>query len=96
MIIRITKSAWSDLDIGYEYYEEKSKGLGRYFSDTIFSEIDSLQIYAGIHIKIQNHYRFLVKKFPFAIYYTIENDIVFIDAILDCRLNPASIDERLI
>ncbi len=95
MEIRVTKSAWNDIEKGHEYYDEKSAGLGRYFSDSIFSELDSLRIYAGIHIKTTEHYRFLAKRFPYAIYYRIEGETIFIDAILDCRSNPRTINSRL-
>jgi hypothetical protein len=39
----------------------------------------------------------LAKTFPFAIYYEIESrDIILIHAVVDCRQNPKSIQQRLI
>jgi len=35
------------------------------------------------------------KRFPFAIYYALRDDIVTVVAVLDCRQNPASITDRL-
>ena len=51
------------------FYEKQNAGLGEYFQNSIFADIDSLIIYAGIHRVQQGHYRLLSKKFPYAIYY---------------------------
>jgi hypothetical protein len=40
-------------------------------------------------------YRCLSRRFPFAIYYRIENDAIRIRAILDCRRHPALLRQRL-
>ncbi len=49
MKILILESASRDLTDGYWFYEKQSEGLGSYFLDSIFSDIESLRIYAGIH-----------------------------------------------
>lgn len=96
MKIQILNAANQDLLDGYQFYEKQTEGLGSYFLDTLFSDIDSLKVYAGIHSLYLNRYhRLLSKRFPFAIYYRIENDTVFIYAVLDCRRNPAWAKNRL-
>lgn len=96
MKIEILKSAYQDLISGFYFYEKQGKGLGAYFLDTLFSDIDSLQIYAGIHsIHFDKYHRLLSKRFPFAIYYRVEEDMVTIHAVLDCRRNPAWIRKKL-
>jgi len=96
MNIRILDSAIKDLVEGHWFYEKQKEGLGNYFLDSLFSDIDSLKIYAGIHpIYFSRYYRLLSKRFPFAIYYRIENNKVLIYAVIDCRRNPAWIRERL-
>ena len=49
MIIKLLDSAEDDLVEGYHFYERKAEGLGNYFLDSLFSDIASLHIYAGIH-----------------------------------------------
>ncbi len=49
MKIKILLSASRDLVDGYRFYEKQSEGVGGYFLDTLFSDIDSLVINAGIH-----------------------------------------------
>ena len=96
MKIKILASATQDLIDGYWFYEKQAEGLGSYFLDTLFSDVDSLAIYGGIHPKYYNKYhRLLSKRFPFAIYYRVENDIALVHAILDCRRNPAWIRKKL-
>ncbi len=88
--------AEKDLEDGYHFYERQSPGLGFYFLDTLYSDIDSLSYFGGIHNTIFGYHRLLSKRFPFAIYYKILNDIVIVSAILDCRRNPSWIKQRLI
>lgn len=49
MKIKISTTADKDLIDGYPFYKWQSEGLGMYFLDTLFSDIDSLRLYAGIH-----------------------------------------------
>jgi hypothetical protein len=95
MKIKILESAIRDLLQGHRFYEQQEKGLGGYFIDSLFSDIDSLQIYAGIHSIHFKKYRLLSKRFPFAIYYSIQNDIVLVHAVLDCRQDPFKTSNRL-
>lgn len=46
MKIRILDSASQDLEDGFHFYERQESGLGDYFIDSLFSDIDSLRIYA--------------------------------------------------
>ena len=62
---------------------------------SLFSDIDSLLFYAGIHPKKFGFYRILSRRFPYAIYYKIEKDTIFVYAILDCRQDPRKIERRL-
>jgi plasmid stabilization system protein ParE len=95
MKIEILDLAEKDLIDGFIFYELQSKGLGDYFLDSLFSDIESLYLYAGIHTLHFGYYRLLAKRFPFAIYYRLHEDIIHVYAILDCRRNPAWIRDRL-
>jgi len=88
MKIHISESAFQDLANGYDFYDAQEKGLGAYFQESLFSDIDSLKIYAGVHQKYFGKYRMLSRRFPFAIYYTIDDEMIIVSAILDCRRNP--------
>jgi hypothetical protein len=49
MKIEILDFAKQNLIDGFKFYENQSKDLGNYFLDSIFSDIESLRVYAGIH-----------------------------------------------
>ena len=96
MKLRILDAASQDLTDGYRFYERQEVGLGAYFLDSLFSDIDSLQLYAGIHVVFfERYHRALSKRFPFAIYYRLVKQEVLIYAVLDCRRNPAWIRKRI-
>ena len=95
MKIQILDEAQVDLREGAEFYKQQNAGLGTYFLDTIFSDINSLVLYAGVHIKLNGYNRLLSKTFPYAIYYQIDGDIIKIYAILDCRRNTKRTIEEL-
>jgi hypothetical protein len=53
-------------------------------------------LFGGIRPKPDGRsHRALAKRFPFAIYYDVQNDIATVVAVPDCRQNPASIAKRL-
>ncbi len=94
--VRIARSAETDLLEGFAFYEQQQVGIGDYFLDSLFADIDSLALFAGIHPKPDERlHRTLSKRFPFAIYYDMQGDIATVVAVLDCRQNPASITKRL-
>ena len=49
MRIKILSVTEADLEEGYRFYESQSDGLGTYFLDTLYSDIDSLAYFAGMH-----------------------------------------------
>jgi plasmid stabilization system protein ParE len=81
-------SATADLADGFAFYEDQGAGLGAYFLESLFSDIDSLQIYAGVHRKFFGYHRLLSNRFPYAIYYSMESGTVSVRAVLDCRRDP--------
>ena len=98
MKVKILPSASQDLIDGYWFYEKQSHGLGNYFKDSLFSDIDSLEFFGGIHPTHSHYgkyYRLLSKRFPFAIYYRVQQGAVRVYAVLDCRRSPAWIRRKL-
>jgi len=83
------------LELSVLFYKNQEVHLGNYFLNSIFADIESLYIYAGIHFKVNGYHRLLAKNFPFAIYYKVKNNIVYIYAVLDCRQNPKKLEDRL-
>ena len=95
MKVQILDEAQQDLVDGFRFYESPSEGLGDYFLDSLFADIDSLQIYAGIHPSHFGYQRLLAKRFPWAVYYRVEGNVARVHAVLDCRRDPEWIRDRL-
>ena len=95
MRVEILAEARDDLLAGFRFYERQARGLGKYFRDSLSGDIDSLAIHGGVHAKVFGYHRSVSKRFPFAIYYRVEENVVRVRAILDCRRNPSWIRRKL-
>ncbi len=80
MKIQILRPAMEDLTNGRMFYDRQAAGVGDYFFDSLFAEIDSLSLYAGIHALHFGFYRLLAKRF------LLQTDRGA--RVLDCRRNP--------
>ncbi len=65
------------------------------FNDCLISDIESLKHFAGIHEMYRGFHRALSKRFPFAIYYSVDGEWVEVFAVLDARQAPAAIAAAL-
>jgi len=95
MKVKILSSAIEDLHIGRSFYEKQSEGVGDYFLDSLFADIDSLALHGGIHQKFHGYHRMLAKRFPFAVYYKLNDNSVVVWRVLDLRSNPSKIRRSL-
>jgi hypothetical protein len=93
--IEILDDARQDLLDGSQFYNRVEASLGDYFFNSLLSDIDSLQIYAGIPSRVFDYYRCLSKRFPFAIYYEFHPGLG--SDLLSARLSqePTWIRQRL-
>jgi len=91
----ILEDAAEDLESGAQFYESCATGVGDYFLDSILSDFDSLVLFAGVHPIYFEFHRMLSKRFPFGIYYEVEDDVVYIYAVLDLRRDPLRIRKQL-
>ncbi len=64
MQVKITDPAETDLEQGYLFYEQQQAGLGTYFLDALYTDVDSLSFYAGIHLKLWGYHRYYPSAFP--------------------------------
>ena len=96
MKVKLSASAEEDLLDGFQFYERQQRHLGEYFLDSLFADIDSLILFAGIHPKpFGDLHRTTGRRFPFSIYYRVSKDIATVVGVLDSRQNPARIRAKL-
>lgn len=96
MRIEILDPAKDGLIECYIFYESLEAGVGDYFLESIYGDIDKLSFTAASHpIYDPPYYQMLANKFPFTIYYRVEDEVAYVDAIIDQRRDPEWISERL-
>ncbi len=95
MKVRVLRLALEDLAAGRRFYDQQAEGVGSYFFDSLFSEIDSLVLHGGVHRIHFGFHRLLAHRFPFAIYYRIISGEVVVFRVLDCRRDPTWIRKAL-
>ncbi len=95
MHIKILDDAKEDILESMLFYEAQQYGVGDYFLDSISSDIESLHLYAGIHPMRFGYYVLFAKRFPYTIYYKIDQETIKIYAVLDDRQHPSKTKERL-
>ena len=89
MKIHILIAARQDLADGRDFYGQQGEELGGYFLNSLFSDIDSLMLYAGIHRQVLGFHRMLSRRFPWAVYYRFDAaGAVVVYRVLDCRQDP--------
>ncbi len=95
MTLKILESAIQDLERGRRFYSRHEPRVGGYFLDSLFSDIDSLLLYAGIHPLAFGFHRLLARRFPFAVYYRLEDTVVTVYRVLDLRQDPVALQNLL-
>ncbi len=95
MKVELLASAKKDLVEGFDFYERQQSGLGANFLESLFGDIDTLAHHAGIHRRIHGAHRLLSTRFPYAIYYNVEDNTAKVKAVLDCRRDPQHIQREL-
>ncbi len=93
--IVVLQDVAGDLNDGKAFYDQIEPGVGNYFWDSLLTDIESLVIYAGIHERKHGLHRMLARRFPYAIYYEVANEIVDVIAVLPMRRNPAWVKKKL-
>jgi toxin ParE1/3/4 len=85
-----------DIDEILEWYEQKSKGLGKRFYLHFQLAIDSIvkdpDAYFNITPQVR---RVLLKNFPFKVFYTVSNNTIFILGVLHAKRSKRYISRRL-
>lgn len=87
--LRLRAEAELDLTDAALWYEAQSPGLGHQFLDEALAAFSSI---AGAPLACQivhrNTRRALMHRFPFCIYYRVENDTIVVVAVMHGSRNP--------
>ena len=87
--IRFRPEAEKDLEDAAKWYEEQRPGLGKELLDKVSSALENLAkqpaMYPTVHRNIR---RALIQKFPFGLFYIMEENLIIIIAFMHISRNP--------
>lgn len=90
MILTYTARAKVDIDLAVGWYERQRKGLGLEFLDCLELAVrDILENPEFYSVKYLRYRSVLVRRFPFSVFYTIEQNVIVVHAVFDNRQDPA-------
>ena len=92
MRIKYTARAEKDLRIAISWYEEQRLGLGLEFLDCVEFAIKRILAFPDSYPKpYKSFHRCVIRRFPFSIFYTLEQEIIVIHAVFDNRQDPINL-----
>ena len=92
----IRPEARADLLDAFQWYQEQRPGLGFDFKLCVDEVISKIQRNPLIHKEIGNGIRRSVtSRFPFGVFYLVENEKIIILAVLHARRDPAKWKKRI-
>ena len=95
---RLVSDPRADIDIeaAFEWYERERPGLGLEFLDELRAAygriVDGPLKYQQLRSNIR---RALLKRFPYAVFFTVEDEIIVVLAVLHTSRDPAEWQRRL-
>jgi len=89
--IKIDQDAIRDIEEAIIWYESQQKGLSKQFLVLLEEHIDRLRSNPYFQIKYSDVRCLPIKKFPFMIHYTLEENTqsVIIRAVFNTHINPS-------
>ncbi|SFP73938.1 type II toxin-antitoxin system RelE/ParE family toxin [Hydrogenimonas thermophila] len=89
MKLKILELAYLEIENGKEYYNLQEEKLGDKFKKEIQTSIDNIITFPKLYPEVENNIRrCLLHKFPYSIFYTIDNDTIIILSVAHQRRKP--------
>jgi plasmid stabilization system protein ParE len=95
MNLRLRPDALADIRAAIAWYEEREAGLGAAFlepTDVLFERIAEHP--AHFPIVYKEFRRALMRRFPYAVYFLVEDEAIIVFAVLHQRRDRALLHER--
>lgn len=87
--VKFTKEASCEFLESVEWYELKGKGLGLRFTDEINSTLERIKLHPNMYMKVVDDIRRIqMNKFPYSLFFTVEDDILVILRIFHKKRKP--------
>ena len=94
--IRFLPEVEEDLIAGFSWYEDKAVGLGEEFLRMFYACANELPRNALLYQKVYGDFRRrLLRRFPYAIYYRIEENEIIVFGLFHCARDPRTVGLEL-
>lgn len=94
--LRFLPEVEEDIIGGYVWYEAKSSGLGEEFLRIFYASASEIPRHPLLYPKIHNEFRRrLLRRFPYAIYFMIKDDLIIVCGLFHCARDPHTIRTKL-
>ena len=85
-----------DVANGYMWYEQKSRGLGEEFLRMFYARAQEIQRNPLLYQTVYKGFRrCLLRRFPYTIYFNIDEQSVIVYGLFHCARNPKAINKNL-
>jgi len=89
MMLRSTDRSRDDLEMAFAWYERQRRGLGFDFLDCVETAIQNIITYPEMYqIRYRDFRGCPIRRFPFSIFYTIEQNEIVLHPIFDNPQDP--------
>ena len=89
MKLRYTDRAKDDVELAFAWYERQRRGLGFEFLDcveiAVKTIIENSEMYRIHYLKFRGC---VVRRFPFSVFYTVEEKEIVVHSVFDNRQDP--------
>jgi plasmid stabilization system protein ParE len=94
--LRFLPEVEEDVISGYVWYEMMSTGLGEEFLRVFYACAGEIQRNPKLYIKVHGEFRRrLLRRFPYSIYFRIEDDTIIIFGVFHCARDPRTVGTKL-
>ena len=90
MKLKYTSRAIDDLELAFVWYERQRRGLGFEFLDCVENTLASILRSPKLYRVCYTDFRgALIRRFPFSVFYTIEDQQIVVHSVFDNRQDPS-------
>ncbi len=94
--LRFLPEIEEDVFAGYAWYERNSPGLGEEFLRMFYANASEIPRNPFLFTKVyRNFYRRLLKRFPYAVYFMIEDNQIVVCGLFHTARDPRTIKLKL-
>ncbi len=94
--LRFLPEVEDDAISGYSWYETKSPGLGEEFLRMFYACASDIPHNPRLYKKVYSEFRrCLLRRFPYAIYFIIEKDLIVVTGLFHCARDPRAVESKL-